>query len=70
LLSKGLPTATVMCKYLVFKGATNSNCDVQELCLLRGTNNNFKYESTILSMGPHHHLQCGNKEKLPTNFYT
>jgi len=25
LLSKGPPTATVMCKYLVFKGTPNSN---------------------------------------------
>jgi len=28
MLSKGLPTAILMCKYYTFKGAPNSNCNV------------------------------------------
>jgi len=29
MLSKGPPTATVICEYLDFKGVPNGNCDVK-----------------------------------------
>ena len=69
MLSKGPPTASVMYKYLAFKGTTNSNCIMQVLFSERGPNSNF-IVSTIPSKGSHYHLQCANKEKLQTNFST
>jgi len=36
MLSKGSQTAVVMCKYLAFKGAPNSNCNLQVPCFQRG----------------------------------
>jgi len=41
LLSKGPPTATSMRKYLAFKGATNSSCNMQVPCSQRAPSSNF-----------------------------
>ena len=37
LIFKESPTAILMCKYYAFKGASNSNFNVQVLCFQRGT---------------------------------
>jgi len=52
LISKRIPTAIVICKYLAFKGATTNNCNVQVLCFQRGPDINIKCVSTLLSKGP------------------
>jgi len=51
LVSQGVPTAIARCKYLDFKGAPNSNCDVKFLASKEAPTAILMC-STMLSKGP------------------
>jgi len=52
LLAKGPPTAIIICNYLAFKGAPNSNFNVQVPCFQRVLSSNFEMQVPCFQSDP------------------
>jgi len=52
MLPKGSPTEIVMCKYLAFKGTSNSNFNMYVPCFQRDQQLKLQCASATLSKGP------------------
>jgi len=48
LLSKGLHTENVMCRYFSLKGSHNRNCNLKAICFQRGPQQPLKCVSNLL----------------------
>jgi len=61
MLSKRLPAAIAMCKYVAFKAAPNSNCNLSKGLAPRGApNSKCNVQVPCFQRGHHKNLQCAS----------